>query len=97
MIDLEKGFFHCENVSKGSHCFPKIKIEFLIFHFKYYEPTPNSKICLIEVQKFEQIPSICLNFDLKTFGLPPLYMQITWSRSFLGIIFLFVNLFSKFL
>ena len=40
------------------------------------------------VQRLEHSPHLCQNFDLKTFGLPPLY--------FLAFKFLFVNRLSKF-
>ena len=57
----------------------------------------NIKICLNEVQTLEQSHQICLNSKFKIFGLPPLHMQNTRSRSFLGVKFLFMNRCSKFL
>ena len=61
-IILTRAFSIVKIVSKGSLYF------FLIFHFECYESTPNHKICLTEVQRLEQSPNICYNFDLKTFG-----------------------------
>ena len=44
----------------------------------------------------EQSPQKCSKFDLKTYDLPPLYMQNTWSKSFLGTKFLFGMQFENF-
>ena len=66
-IKLDGAFFHCENVSKGSHCSLERKKQTNNFSFECFKPTLDSRICSKEFQKLNQSPQLCQNFLFRDF------------------------------
>ena len=73
--NFEYGFFHCKKC-------PGKKSKMVIFHLKCTKPKPNCIVCIAERQTLtgNYFPKICLIFNFKVFGLPPLHMQNAYSR-----------------
>lgn len=65
--NIDWGFFPCKKASKGRHFFARKKINFQCFIVNQHQIVSYA---LFQVKTLGQSPSICYNFDLKTFGLP---------------------------
>ena len=76
----------CKSLSEGSNNFPGKKSKLVIFHLKCTKPKQNCIVRIAERQTHKIILHIRLIFHFKVFGLPPLHMQKTYSKQFLGII-----------
>ena len=60
--------------------FPEKKMKLIIFHLKCSKSKQNCVVCIAEHKTLKIIPQICLIFNLKVFGLPPLHMQKAYSK-----------------
>ena len=58
----------------------KIYFSFLFFYLKCTKPKHFCIVCIAECQTLKIFPQICLNFNLKVFGLPPLHTQTAYSK-----------------
>ena len=63
--------------SKGNNYFPGNK---LFICTKCTKPNQNCFVCIADGQGLKIIPHICLIFSFKVFRLPPLHLQISYSK-----------------
>ena len=74
--NFEYGFSNCKNVSNGS-IFP--------------EKNLNCTLCITEYQSLKFIQQICLVFNFKAFGFPPLHMKKAYSIFILFYLLFFLH------